>query len=220
MYAMYAFVSGPLAWITFIVFLGGLLLRIVQLFRRIHKTEPFIYSYMSWKFAWRSILRWLIPYGTASWRSHPIVTPVTFLFHICLLATPLFLSAHVVLLTDAWDLGWATLPNTAADVMTIVVAAGCLFFLIRRFSRSEVRFVTNASDIILLVLVAAPFVSGFLVYHQWVGNIMGVTIGHILAGEILLMVVPFTRLSHMIFAFLTRAYTGSEFGKVRHARDW
>ena len=36
-------------------------------------------------------------------------------------------------------------------------------------------------------------------------------------GEIMLVAIPFTRLSHMIFSPLTRAYMGSEFGKVRHA---
>jgi nitrate reductase gamma subunit len=43
---------------------------------------------------------------------------------------------------------------------------------------------------------------------------------HVLAGNILLAAMPFTRLSHMLFLAFTRAYMGSEFGKVRHARDW
>jgi hypothetical protein len=41
-----------------------------------------------------------------------------------------------------------------------------------------------------------------------------------LAGEIMLAAIPFTRLSHMVFSPLTRAYAGSEFGKIRRARDW
>jgi nitrate reductase gamma subunit len=45
-------------------------------------------------------------------------------------------------------------------------------------------------------------------------------IAHILAGEVMLVAIPFTRLSHMVFSPLTRAYMGSEFGKVRMARDW
>lgn len=43
---------------------------------------------------------------------------------------------------------------------------------------------------------------------------------HDLSGEIMLVAIPFTRLSHMIFSVFTRAYMGSEFGGVRHARDW
>lgn len=43
---------------------------------------------------------------------------------------------------------------------------------------------------------------------------------HILSGEFMLIIIPFSRFSHMIFAPLTRAYAGSEFGNVRNARDW
>jgi nitrate reductase gamma subunit len=67
--------------------------------------------------------------------------------------------------------------------------------------------------------VAAPFITGFLVYYQWFGY-QTLLILHILSGEIMLVAIPFTRLSHMLFAPLTRAYMGSEFGGVRHAKDW
>jgi hypothetical protein len=43
---------------------------------------------------------------------------------------------------------------------------------------------------------------------------------HILSGEVMLAAIPFTRLSHMLFFPFTRGYMGSEFGGVRHAKDW
>ena len=45
-------------------------------------------------------------------------------------------------------------------------------------------------------------------------------IAHILSGEIMIAAIPFTRLIHMIFFPFTRGYIGSEFGGIRHARDW
>ena len=72
---------------------------------------------------------------------------------------------------------------------------------------------------LILAIVATPFVTGFIAYHQWFGYRF-FFFAHILSGEIMLMAIPFTRLGHMFFAPLTRAYTGSEFGKIRHARDW
>jgi nitrate reductase gamma subunit len=82
-----------------------------------------------------------------------------------------------------------------------------------------VRYVTSASDYIILAIVAAPFITGFLAYYQWFGYQFFLNL-HILTGEIMLVAIPFTRLSHMLFAPLTRAYMGSEFGGVRHAKDW
>jgi hypothetical protein len=71
----------------------------------------------------------------------------------------------------------------------------------------------------LLGMVVTPFLTGFVAYHQWFDYPLFLVL-HILSGEILLMAIPFTRLSHMLFSPFTRAYMGSEFGNVRHARDW
>ena len=216
---LYRFATGPLAWTAFIIFIGGSLFRLVRLLRMVHRKEKFIYSYMSWKFSLRSILHWLTPFGTVNWRSHPWLTIVTFAFHICLLMTPIFLLAHIVLWDEAWNFSWWTLPDWLAIVMTLIVIAGCVFFFIRRQVTPEVTYVTSASDYIILAIVAAPFVTGLVAYFQWL-DVRLFTVLHVLSGEIMLGAIPFTRLSHMLFAPLTRAYMGSEFGGIRHARDW
>ncbi|MGD9185104.1 MAG: nitrate reductase, partial [Desulfobacterales bacterium] len=96
---------------------------------------------------------------------------------------------------------------------------GCVFFLVRRLTQPEVKFVTSASDFVILTIVAAPFITGFIAYHQWIDYPVMMVL-HVVAGEVLLVAMPFTRLSHMLLSPFTRAYMGSEFGKVRHARDW
>ena len=219
MLEIYQFVSGPFAWSAFIIFIGGWLYRLISLLILVHRKERFIYSYMSFKYGLRSILRWSTPFATENMRRHPGMTIVAFAFHICLLITPLFLLAHVVLIEEAWNVSWWTLPDGLADAMTLIVIGGCIFFFVRRLTNREVQYVTSASDFVLLAIVVAPFVTGFLAYYQWFGYKF-FAILHILSGEIMLVTIPFTRLSHMITAPLTRAYMGSEFGGVRHAKDW
>jgi len=219
MHDLYNFVSGPLAWLAFIVFFGGSLYRLITLFVLINQKEKFIYTYMSLKYGLRSILHWSTPFATENMKRHPLLTIVTFAFHICLLLTPIFLLAHVTMIDESWDISWWNLSEGAAQIMTVMVVACCVFFLIRRLMSPEVQYVTAASDYVILALVAAPFVTGFLAYYQWL-DYQIVVILHILSGEILLVAIPFTRLSHMLFAPLTRAYMGSEFGGIRHARDW
>jgi len=216
---IYNFVSGPLVWLAFILFFGGCLYRLVRLFMLVKEKEPFIFTYMSWKYSLRSIFHWVIPFGTVNWRRHPILTVVTFVFHIGLVIAPIFLLAHVILLDEAVNLSWWALPDAWADVLTVVVIIGCLFFLVRRLTQPEVKFVTYASDFVILTIVAAPFITGFIAYHQWIDYPVMMVL-HVVAGEVLLVAIPFTRLSHMLFSPFTRAYMGSEFGKVRHARDW
>ena len=219
MHAFYNFVSGPLAWVAFLLFFGGSAYRIVSLLMLAAKKERFIFSYMSWRYSLRSIFHWIVPFATVNWRRQPVLTVVTFAFHICLFVAPLFLLSHVVLWDEAFGISWWTLPDAVADVMTVIVILGAIYFLVRRLSQPEVKFVTTASDFAILAIVAAPFVTGFIAYHQWFDYplMMGL---HVLAGDIMLAAIPFTRLSHMLFSPFTRAYMGSEFGGVRHARDW
>jgi nitrate reductase gamma subunit len=219
MHDIYNFVSGPLAWLAFIIFFGGCLYRLVSLILLVNKKEKFIFTYMSWKYSLRSILHWMTPFATENWRQHPVLTIVTFAFHICLIAAPVFLLSHNILWDESWNIRWWSLPDGVADIMTLIVIGGCVFFLVRRLKLPEVQYVTSASDYVILGIVAAPFVTGFLAYHQWFAY-QWLAILHIVSGEIMLAAIPFTRLSHMIFAPLTRAYMGSEFGKIRQARDW
>jgi nitrate reductase gamma subunit len=174
---------------------------------------------MSLRYGLRSILHWLTPFGTATWRLHPWLTVVTFAFHICLVVTPVFLLAHIVLWDEAWRQSWWALPDSLAVGMSLVVIAGGVFFLIRRRVVPEVAYVTSASDYVILVLTVAPFATGLIAYFQWF-DVRLFTLLHVLTGEAMLVAIPFTRIRHMLFAPLTRAYMGSEFGGVRHARDW
>ena len=124
-------------------------------------------------------------------------------------------------LLDMGSLGlsWPTLPDHVADIMTAVVILSVCYFAYRRLAFPQVAYVTSAKDFLLLVLVVMPFLTGFLAYHQILPYKFMITL-HVLCGEIMLILIPFTWLVHMIFGPMVRAYIGSEFGGVRHAKDW
>ena len=219
MHAIYEFVSGPLVWLAFGLFILGTLYRLISMGRLAAKKDAMVFNYMSIFYALRSIIHWIVPYASVNMRKHPVMTAVAFAFHICLLAVPIFLCAHIILINESWQIHWWYLPNLAADIMTLIVVGACIFFLCRRLMRPEVRYLTTISDFLILAGVAAPFITGFWSYHQFPGHVTA-GILHILSGEIILVMIPFTRLSHMIFFPFTRGYAGSEFGSVRNAIDW
>ena len=215
---MYEFVRGPLVWIAFIGFAAGVLYQLVTTARLAAK-ERVVLPTLDAKHGLRSLLHWVIPFGGTNMRRRPIYTVISYAFHICAIGTPLFLMGHVVLVQESWGIRWWTLPEGVADVMTLVVIFACLFFIIRRLVRPEVRNVTTTSDVVLALLVLAPFATGFAAHRQWLPY-QPMLIIHIVSGALCLLIIPWTRLVHMIWFTLTRAYMGSEFGAVRHARDW
>jgi nitrate reductase gamma subunit len=216
---LYNFAKGPMVWVAFLVFSGGTAFRLYTLLSRAKKAKV-IFPYVSLKYSLRSILHWIIPFASTNMRDHPWVTIITFLFHTCLIVTPVFLLAHIMLWQEAWNIRWWALSETTADLMTIEVILCSGFFAIRRIVAPEVRFVTFASDYVLLATAVSPFITGFLAFHQLFFDYKVMVTLHILFGEAMLMAIPFTRLVHMLFFWLIRAHTGSEFGAVRHSRDY
>jgi len=215
---MYEFVTGPLAWLAFGIFFVGMLWRLVWYIRglnwqmdRVTYTTNVAYGI---KGALRSIFFWLVPFGTHSWRFYPGFTIIVFVFHICLLVTPVFLMGHNVLLLERWGFSLPTLPEGMADFMTILVMVAALFIILRRIALPEVRILTTPYDYLVLAIAVAPFLTGFLAYHQ-VGNYDFWIIAHVIAGEIMLVAIPFTKLSHFLLFFLSRAQLGMDYGIKR-----
>jgi nitrate reductase gamma subunit len=152
-------------------------------------------------------------------RQQPVFTIAAFVFHLSLLIVPLFLSAHILLWEEAFNVSLWSLPDGLADGMTLVLIAAVIYLGARRLIRPEVRILTSSWDYFLLVMTALPFITGFLAYHQW-GPYEVLLILHILLSQILLILIPITKLGHMILFFFTRAFIGFEMGGRRGARSW
>ena len=215
---MYAFVTGPLAWLSFTVFFVGITVRIVWYFKGLNwQLDRVAYrQHLSYgiKGAVRSIVAWLIPFGTHSWRFYPFFTICVFTFHIGVLFTPVFILGHNVLLQERWGFTLWTLSEGTADVMTFAVIIAAVFIILRRNALPEVRIITKPYDYLVIAIAVAPFITGLLAHHQ-VGNYSFWLIAHILAGELLLVAIPLTKLSHFIGFFLSRAQIGMDYGIKR-----
>jgi nitrate reductase gamma subunit len=208
-----------MAWISFCIFIFGSIYQLVKLINLAYQKERFIFTFWSFKYGLRSIMHWLVPFGPTNMRNNAVLSGVTTIFHICLLVTPIFLFSHIILWDEAWNISWIPIPELAADIMTLIVIVSCFYYLARRLKDPTVKYLTTRSDYVMLAIVAAPFITGFFAYHQWFAYSTFLNL-HILSGEIMLMAIPFSRLRHMIFSPFTRAYMGSEFGGVRHSKDW
>lgn len=215
---MYEFVRGPLLWIAFIVFLAGTIYRVISLVGLSLKKDKVVYNHMSARWALRSIIHWLLPLNHTV-AQYPVYSAVTYIFHICLLAVPVFLLAHNMLLYESWGFSLWSPPENLTDYMTVAMLCLCLFLIIRRAVLPYVRVVTTPVDYVLLLAVSLPFLTGYMAYHQWFAY-KTMLIIHILSGELMLVIIPFTKLVHMVLFFLSRAHIGMELGERRGTVTW
>jgi nitrate reductase gamma subunit len=207
--SIYNLMRGPFVWIAFLVFIGMSAYKVRRLYL-MAKNEKVVLPSIKWEATSKSILHWIIPFGSRNWIMRWPITITTFVFHIGLVFTPIFLLSHNILWYESWGISWWTLPENVADIMTLLVIVTSVVFFMRRLFAPEVKFVTSADDFLILAISFFPFLTGFLAYHEWLLPYKPMVILHILFGGLMLIAIPFTRLAHMFYFFMTRAFMGSQ----------
>ena len=215
---MYEFLTGYMFWLSMGICLIGLLVRFVLYFKglswQLDRVAYKQYPALGLKGAARSIVRWLIPFGTYGWRKQPFMTVIFFGFHIGAVLVPVFLLAHNTFLKEKIGFSLFTLNPTMADILTWAVIVSAVLFAVRRIALPEVRILTTAYDYFILLISAAPFITGLIARYQ-VGDYMFWLTVHIFCGEVLLIAIPFTKLSHIALFFASRAQLGMDYGIKR-----
>lgn len=151
--------------------------------------------------------------------THPGVMTVSIIFHFLLFTLPVFLLAHNILIADFLGIGLWSLPEILADKLTLVFLACVLYFFLRRIVSRRVRSITSINDFGVLLMTAAPFITGALAFYQF-GNYKLMITLHMLTGEIALAAAPFTKIFHMVYFFVGRFVLVSEHTLGRGSRTW
>jgi nitrate reductase gamma subunit len=218
MLELYDFLAGPGVWISLAVFIGGLMVRLTYLLGLSKGKDKVVYDHFSFGWGVKSIWHWLLPLGSVSLRAQPVFGIVVWVFHICLLGVPIFLNAHNMMMQDSLGWSFVSISDHLADLATGLVIICGAFLLLRRVAKPEVRILTTGWDYFLILLTIAPYLTGFLAKHQ-AGDYETMLTLHILLSEILLIVIPFSKLGHMVLFFATRFVIGSEMGGRRNIED-
>ena len=215
---MHNFLTGIFFWIALSVCLIGMLVRFVLYFKglswQLDRVAYKAYPIHGFKGAMRSIYKWLVPFGTYGWRAQPFMAIIFFGFHIGAVFVPLFLTGHNVFLASKVGFSFFTMSACLADFLTWTALICAFFLILRRITLPEVRIMTNLYDYIILLIAIAPFITGLIARYQ-IGNYSFWLNLHIFCGEILLVAIPFTKLSHVFLFFASRAQLGMDFGIKR-----
>jgi nitrate reductase gamma subunit len=151
--------------------------------------------------------------------AHPVMARVSLVFHTLLFLVPLLLPAHNSLLSRALGASLPSLPAPLLDLLTLVFLVIGGFFLARRILVPRVRILSTLADYIILLLVAAPFITAFAAHHRWF-DYHTLLMAHTFVGEVLIAAIPFTKLGHMPFLIFSRFFTASEYSLKTAGRRW
>ena len=210
--------TGPLFKLSLLVFVVGLVFRIVQYVRGLDwRLERVAYRYAGTAGVaggiW-SVFKWLLPFGTHSWRNQIFTTVAFFFFHLGVVICPLFLAGHMVVMENQLGFSFPALSVCAGDVLALLGLLGGVMLLVRRITLPQVRFLTDKKDMALLLLCLFTLATGILARIQPCCYEFMLSL-HILSGEIILVLAPFTKLSHIALFFASRIQIGIDFAVKR-----
>ncbi len=147
-------------WFAFLVFTVGILIRIAFFLSTIIRSSH--NKKFKWGYIAASVVRACLPFHKAIIRK-PVYVVLRYVFHICLIVVPVWLSGHIGLWEESrFEWYWEAMPDTWADRLTLLVIGIAAFFLARRLFVPEIRRNSTLSDYVLILIAALPFLTGYL----------------------------------------------------------
>ena len=192
---------GPVFRACFVIMLLGLaravLLNTVSIVSLIYQSRK-----KGREVAWGPILsatsQWLFPIKKG-FEARAFFSFTSMLFHVCIIVTPIFLGAHILLWQRGLGISWPALGNVAADYLTLlaIIAGGVL--IAQRVGASASRAISRGQDYFLPVLLIAPFVTGYLAMHPNLNpfGYYGTMFVHVMSANLIFLLIPFTKMSHV-----------------------
>ena len=188
-----SFIEGPLLWIVFLLFIVGVIARIVFFFFEIIKSSRDKDSGLRYGFA--TFGRSLLPFHNAAIKK-PLYAFLRYIFHICLFAVPIWLAGHIALWEESrFEWTWRSLPDAWADWMTLLLLGLAIYFFIRRIAVKDIRITSSLTDYVIIILTCLPFVTGYFLTHGSLESIAFLSNNmwtiHILSGETMILMAVF-----------------------------
>ena len=208
--ALIALARGPLLAFSLLLMAAGLLRALLrQLWEIGWAWRRAGDIYVPWKVVLRRNLAWLLPWRYLRSEERFAYNFTSFLFHLGIIVVPVFLAGHIALWKRAFGISWIALPATAADVLTGLTVAALVGLLIGRGASRASRSMSTLQDWLLPVLCLLPMASGWLLAHPawfpWDTRLSWLL--HLLSAEVLLVLVPFSKLVHIVLFWVSQGAT-------------
>ncbi|MGQ9674078.1 MAG: hypothetical protein ACUVX1_00220 [Chloroflexota bacterium] len=154
-----------------------------------------------------------IPWLQNTFSRNPVIYLAGGLFHLGLFVTVFFSASHVQEWSKSLRFGWPPLPAPIVDWFAATAILAIIVLAINRKVNPILKMLTGPGEMLNLLMVFLPMITGYVHAHQlWFGYEMSFSL-HMLAVCALHVYIPFSRISHCVFYFLSRAIHGWEYGK-------
>jgi len=204
------FARGPAMQIALTVFVFGIGYRLFSLFllwrtrdssAGSSRQRPVVIA------ATREIIRRLWP--QAAYKNRTMFSLVNgYVFHLGLAIVVFGLLPHIVFIKDLLGVAWPSLPNNVIYAFAVITVASMTAALVMRVFNPVLRFISTLDDYFSWLVTFLPVITGLIASSHLGAPYETLLAIHMLSVALLLIWLPFGKLMHFVWVFVTRSQTG------------
>jgi nitrate reductase gamma subunit len=132
-----------------------------------------------------------------------------YFLHIGLFITVFFFVPHIVFIKGLFGISWPGLPNNAIYFVGVITVAVGIALLVRRMTHPVLKLISNFDDYFSWLVTMLPVITGLIMPIRFGIRYETLLAIHILSVALLLIWLPFSKLAHTYFVFISRGTTGA-----------
>ena len=216
------FARGPGLAVSAAIFVAGLAWRLYKIFRRPARADFALpRTDTSWTGGARAIFAKMLPPKGVKVRGAQMLN--AYGYHVALAVVAFAFAPHIAFIGRHLGVGWPALPDPVTYVATAIAILGLVLALVMRMSHPVLRLLSGFDDYLSWAVTMAPLLTGMALIERPYYPVPAVAPAlpttpvllaiHLLSLELLLVWLPFGKLSHALLVFVSRWRTGSDFAR-------
>lgn len=189
------------------IFLLGVLWRLIEVYSLGRKKDLAAPRHVAGASGWNTIFRRSVP-PEGMLKKSPVSYIGGFTFHIGLAIVVFLFAPHILLIRSLTGLSWPGLPSQFIDLAAVVTMAAMVVVLADRINKPVKRFLSTFGDWFTWTVTFLPVLTGWMAVQHLLLPYTTMLALHILSVEVLLVVLPFTKLFHAFTVFGSRWFNG------------
>jgi len=212
------FARGPFFYTALMVFVGGLAYRVIKVVslgwsrdrapsagsKTVGVAKSYAKGFIVWPF---------IPWVKQTFAGNAVTLIAGGVFHLGLFAVIFLGAPHMLGWKSLLGIGWPTLPLPIIDWLAAAAIAAMVALAINRMANPLLRKLSGPAEALNWLFVFLPMVTGYLMTHHLLFRYETIYALHVLAVDVMLIWIPFSRISHFVFYFFSKTIHGAQFGK-------
>lgn len=212
------FARGPFFRVALIVFIAGMTYRLIRIVflgwsRDRSPSKGSKLAGVAKTYLKSLLVLPFIPWLKNTFSRNAVTYLAGAIFHLGLFVIILFGTAHMLAWKSLLGFGWPTLPMPVVDWFAAITIISMIALLVNRLVNPVTRMISGLAEYLSWILVFLPLVTGYIMAHHLWFRYETLFALHMLAVDVLLIWMPFSRISHFVFYFFSRTIHGAQFGK-------